>query len=109
MSLQDPEYGSHYFKVLQIDTTGLAVKCINHEPLQVSATHLSPNNRPPFVPRPHPPVTQAAVTFPNTIPVQQGQQPHFSQALYCYGCSSPDHMMGECTQMKELIDKGVVL
>ena len=109
MSLQDPEYGSRYFKVLQLDTTGLAAKCITREPLQVSATISPPNNRPPFVPRPRPPVAQAAVTFPNSIPVQQGQQPRFSQALFCYGCSSPDHMMGECPQMKELADKGIVL
>jgi len=44
MSLQDPEYGSHYFKVLQLDTTGLAAKCITREPLQVSATFSPPNN-----------------------------------------------------------------
>jgi len=51
MSLQDPEYGSRYFKVLQLDTIGLAAKCITHEPLQVSATFSPPNNGPPFVPR----------------------------------------------------------
>ena len=77
MSLQDPNYGHLYFKVLHLDTTGLASQCIYCKPLQVATTFPSPNNQ-PFAPRPCPPVVQAAVqaaaTFPNNIPVQQPPQ-----------------------------------
>ena len=29
--------------------------------------------------------------------------------MFCYGCSGPDHMMGDCPQLNELMGKGVVL
>ncbi|KDR84718.1 hypothetical protein GALMADRAFT_52867, partial [Galerina marginata CBS 339.88] len=34
MSLEDPKYGQMYFKVLQLDTTGIAEKCIRRLPFQ---------------------------------------------------------------------------
>jgi hypothetical protein len=108
MSLQDPNYGHLYFKVLRLDTTGLASQCIYRKPLQVTTAFPSSNNR-PSAPRPRPPVVQTAATFPNNIPVQQPQQPRFSQSLYCYGCSSSDHMMGDCPEIKELMEKGVLI
>ena len=47
MSLQDPNYGHLYFKVLCLDTTGLASKCIYRQPQQVTTTFPSQVNRPP--------------------------------------------------------------
>ena len=109
MSLQDPNYGHLYFKVLCLDTTGLAAQCIYRKPSQVITTFPSSNNR-PSAPRPQPPaVAQAGVIFPNNISLQQPQQPRYSQSMYCYECSSPEHMMRECPQMKELMDKGVLI
>jgi hypothetical protein len=36
MSLNDPTYGHLYFKVMKLDTSGIAKKCISPEPLHVS-------------------------------------------------------------------------
>ena len=44
MSLQDSNYGHLYFKVLKMDNTGVALKCITREPLrrQASASNYTP-------------------------------------------------------------------
>jgi len=66
MSLQDPSYGHLYFKVLKMDNTGIALKCITREPLrrQASASNYTPQFVAQAVPS-APPKT----TFPNNIPL----------------------------------------
>jgi hypothetical protein len=80
MSLQDPKYGHLYYKVMKLDTTGLAQKCVYKEPphfvqTQITTRNTVPmvthNSRPkpsngsrPMLPRPNPPAT-----FPNNLPI----------------------------------------
>src|SRR6266699_3069905 len=73
MSLQDPKYGQLYYKVMTLDTTGLAQKCVYREPLhfiqpQVNTAKASLprviQSRPPL------PSQNSSTTYPNNIPLQ---------------------------------------
>jgi hypothetical protein len=108
MSLQDSNYGHLYFKVLKMDNTGVALKCITREPLRRQAS--ASNYTPQFVARASPSPAPNPTTYPNNIPMRaQGPPGAPPGDFHCFGCHSPDHMLGDCPRMAELATKGVII
>jgi len=110
MSLQDPKYGQLYYKVMTLDTTGLAQKCVYREPLhfiqpQVNTAKANP---PRFIQNRPPSTQNTPVTYPNNIPLRNRNVFSQTAPMRCYGCSGKDHMLGECPRMKELLSDGIV-
>jgi len=106
MSLQDPKYGQLYYKVMKLDTTGLAQKCVYREPLhfiqpqvnsvKANSSRVTPNRLPPMK-------QNSPATFPNNIPLRNRSMLGQIGPMQCFGCGGKDHMLGDCPQMQELI------
>ncbi len=121
MSLQDPKYGHLYYKVMKLDTTGLAQKCVYREPPHFAQTRISTRNNPPMtatsskpmIPRQNPPSTfprqNSPATFPNNFPIRNRGMPTPIAPGKCYGCAGDNHMLGECPRMKELVNDGLAI
>jgi hypothetical protein len=102
MSLEDPRYGSLYYKAIKNDRTGLVAQCIQRKPIQATPGRLaskevpfhqdqSPQNpiRPPYL--------------RGVLPQMPGQ--FISK---CYGCFETGHRLRDCPKMANLIYKGIV-
>ncbi|KAJ7615069.1 hypothetical protein DFH06DRAFT_1343921 [Mycena polygramma] len=103
MTITDPEYAPVYYRVLTLDTTGVAVKCV--QPPRISQ---------PWQERPSQKGNQAnasttgttgsssgapgPTTYPNNIPLPNG----------CYGCGTEGHRIGDCPEILELKAKNVI-
>ena len=110
MSLSDPKYGHLYFKVMKLDTSGLAQKCVYREPPHIIQPQVIARANPPMVAtsRTSPSIQRPPVTFPNNLPIRN--RPMVGQmGPHCYGCSGNDHRLGECPRMKELLREGTVV
>jgi len=111
MSLQDSNYGHLYFKVLKIDNTGIALRCINREPLRRQAS--ASNYTPQFVARVAPFPASNPTTYPNNIPLRAQGPPDRPGAppgdFHCFGCHGTDHMLGECPRMADLVTQGLII
>lgn len=107
MSIQDRNYGHLYYKVMQLDTTGLAEKCVYREPPKVAEAQQFSITAPapaPFTPLPGPPTT-----FPNNIPRRNNPpRPPFRSDNKCFGCLGMGHMMGDCPRLRELIGRNII-
>jgi len=114
MSLQDPTYGQLYFKVMCLDATGLAAKCVYREPIRVTTNPQYTMNiteaRPPPPPRAVNPYLRPPNSYPNNVPLGNPpqQRPMQRSENRCYGCYGTGHMLGECPGMKELINKNII-
>ena len=104
MSLNDPSYGHLYYKVLQMDASGIAARCIYREPQRVTGA-------PSYQPSPPQNVMLPRRSFQtaNTPSNQPPPMMIFPQENRCYGCHGADHMMGECPKMAELLEKGIII
>jgi len=74
MSLQDPKYGHLYYKVMKLDASGLAQKCVYREPPRFVQTHITTRNNPPRAQpinsKPLAPHQSPPPTFPNNLPIR---------------------------------------
>jgi len=82
MSLQDRNYRHLYYKVMNLDTTEFAAKCVYREPIKLATAPqyaISPTDLPALPPRPvnhypnHAPITSypshaLASSYPNLAP-----------------------------------------
>jgi len=107
MSLSDPKYGHLYFKVMKLDTSGLAQKCVYREPPHIT----QPRTKIPMVATSvsSPQRQNSPTTFPNNLPMRNRSMAGQTGPMRCFGCSGNDHMLGECPRMKELIKGGTVI
>ena len=52
-------------------------------------------------------------TYPNNIPLRAQGPPDRPGPppgdFHCFGCHSPDHMLGDCPRMAELAVQGVII
>ncbi|KAJ7657459.1 hypothetical protein DFH06DRAFT_1131938 [Mycena polygramma] len=132
MSLEDPAYPTTYFKVMSLDTSGIAKQCVRppaiprppgrgpqyRAPYSTSVPAVQPpyaaqapqtyqTNLPPLAPQP------PAATFPNNIPVANtgtppnGGYPNRGEPG-CYGCNDQGHRIGNCPRLVELINRGLI-
>ncbi|KAJ7050468.1 hypothetical protein C8F01DRAFT_1263929, partial [Mycena amicta] len=114
MKIDDPDYGPTYFKVLTLDQSGNAVKCIKFPAGSQSSTMYPGFSRRTSYPPPASPIppsstaaapqsastsASAAATYPNNIPL--GEQE-------CYGCHGKGHRADRCDGLNDLVAKGVL-
>ncbi|KAJ6536665.1 hypothetical protein B0H10DRAFT_1668018, partial [Mycena sp. CBHHK59/15] len=102
MSIEDPTYPSTYFKVMALNTTGIAKQCVR--PPTVNRAPRNPTYRPPYNAPP-------AVSFPPPqVPQTYQARPYPSRPEPgCYGCNDQSHRIGNCPRLLELISKGLIL
>ena len=112
MSLQDPKYGLLYYKVMKLDTTGLAQKCVYREPLHLvqPQVHTAKASLPRITQgRSQPAVQNSHASYPNNLPLGKRSMLSQTGTMQCFGCSGKDHMLGDCPRMKELVKEGIVI
>ena len=105
MALEDPEYGSLYWKTVTTDQTGLAVQCITRKP------KLESRNRPTRDPLPHqsPPMNlPIRPPYPRGILPQMPEQTASQNTFKCYGCADPGHSIRDCPAISNLLLNKVI-
>ncbi|KAJ7635973.1 hypothetical protein DFH06DRAFT_1336122 [Mycena polygramma] len=115
MSITDPEYPPVYYKVLALDTTGVAAKCV--QPPRINTSWGDQSQRNPSRTKPNPPSANTTTTssnsnsspatYPNNIPVSSSSTTR-PDNNGCYGCGTEGHRIGDCPAVKELITKEVI-
>ncbi|KAJ7145146.1 hypothetical protein C8R43DRAFT_953587 [Mycena crocata] len=108
MRLDDPEYAPVYYKVMVLDQSGTAEKCVKPpaigreerreerprtwgKPNNVSTQNSVPDNTSP-------------ATFPNNISLGKTTEPFRG----CFGCLEEGHHISECEKVQQLIEKNVM-
>ncbi|KAJ7178325.1 hypothetical protein C8R43DRAFT_942043 [Mycena crocata] len=108
MRLDDPEYAPVYYKVMVLDQSGTAEKCVKPpaigreerreerprtwgKPNNVSTQNSAPDNTSP-------------ATFPNSIALGKTTEPFRG----CFGCLEEGHHISECEKVQQLIEKNVM-
>lgn len=108
MSITDPEYLPVFYKVLALDTTGNAAKCV--QPPRLDGTLPASNV---FRTRDGPVGNTGGggsggpATYPNNIPLGTAsvQKP---ENVGCFGCHKEGHRINDCADLQELIKQSVV-
>ncbi|KAJ7772524.1 hypothetical protein DFH07DRAFT_733676, partial [Mycena maculata] len=98
MSLDDPSYGAIYFKVLSMDTTGIAVKCITRTPRTAASPATYPNSVP----------LNGGAAYSRPPASQTYPRPDTPRSDSCYGCHDKEHRISDCPKLRELIQNGVI-
>ncbi|KAF7361899.1 RT-RNaseH-2 domain-containing protein [Mycena venus] len=115
MNLEDPEYAPIYYKVMVMDRSGIAERCV--KPPQLGKGEV-PRIRPPSrtgVPRTESSGVGAA-SYPNNIPLGRptgGGNPSGNGGantgqIQCFGCDEDGHRMSDCPHLGELVRQGVI-
>ncbi|KAJ7029250.1 hypothetical protein C8F04DRAFT_1265125 [Mycena alexandri] len=105
MRIDDPEYAPVYFKVMVMDKTGTAEKCVKPPALYQSEPPPPLRTRPPY--RPPAPENKPPASYPNNIPL--GTAPNErGGGSECYGCLENGHRIFEGPAVAELIGKDVM-
>ncbi|KAJ7016514.1 hypothetical protein C8F04DRAFT_1281195 [Mycena alexandri] len=110
MRLDDPEYAPIFYKVMVMDQTGTAGKCVKPPVVDRGESTRLPLNRPPM-PRQGPDVRPPNPTsYPNNIPLgtTTAGGANSTSAPGCFGCDEPGHRISECRRIQELLAKGVL-
>ncbi|KAJ7290737.1 hypothetical protein C8J57DRAFT_1493445 [Mycena rebaudengoi] len=109
MSLEDPEYSPVYYKVLALDQTGIAAKCVQPPRLWNAASRTASRNG-SISQAVNTTSTNAAVppnsvvTYPNNIPLRSTMPDYRG----CFGCDREGHRMNDCVHLNELLKNQVV-
>ena len=107
MSLEDPRYGSLYYKAVKDDRSGLAAQCITRRPQQQTLGRPTPRDPPPHQNQP--------VPIPDRPPYPRGVLPYGDrfaprQIPKCYGCYESGHVLRSCPKISNmLLNKAIVL
>jgi hypothetical protein len=110
MSITDPEYPPVFYKVLALDTTGVAVKCVQPPRL---ANGWADGNKGPTKPRDNigpvvnPPTISGVATYPNNIPLGTPGSARI-EFSGCFGCLKDGHRIGECPEIQDLLNQDMV-
>ena len=107
MSLEDPRYGSLYYKVVKDDSKGLAAQCIMRKPKQQNFERPIPRDVPPrFNPPPsvpvQPPYPRGIIPYPDGRPVPRPDPPK------CYGCMEIGHVLRYCPKVSNMLSRKVI-
>ena len=86
MSLSDPKYGQLYYKVMKLDTSGLAQKCVYREPPHINQQQAFTRSKPSMftTSRSSPPDQRPPATYPNNVPVRNRGIMGPMGLPYCY-------------------------
>nr|GAT45175.1 predicted protein [Mycena chlorophos] len=119
IKLDDPDYAPTYFKVLSMDSSGIARTCVKapaegqqstlqrqNYPRRTSYPQTTPVGRPAESSTAHtstissaPTAPSAAATYPNSIPISDQE---------CFGCKKAGHPIDHCDAVNELIQRGLL-
>ncbi|KAJ7208454.1 hypothetical protein C8J57DRAFT_1540661 [Mycena rebaudengoi] len=109
MSIDDPEYSPVFYKVLTMDKTGIAAKCVQPPRIQqwgdYNRAPSRNSNRPVSINSST--VTTAApapATYPNNIPLRSTTPDNRG----CYGCNKEGHRMNECPELQAMLQAGTL-
>ncbi|KAJ7714997.1 hypothetical protein B0H16DRAFT_1742328 [Mycena metata] len=108
MHLDDPEYAPIYYKVMVMDQSGTAGKCVKAPIVGRAEPMLQPSRPPPMRP---PPEARAPTSYPNNIPLGAGNGGNINSSSDpgCFGCNDPGHRISECRRVAELLANGTVI
>ncbi|KAJ7263523.1 hypothetical protein C8J57DRAFT_1513021 [Mycena rebaudengoi] len=109
MSIDDPEYSPVFYKVLTMDKTVIAAKCVqppriqqwgeyNRAPSRNSNRPVSINSSTTTTTAPAP------ATYPNNIPLRSTTPDNRG----CYGCNKEGHRMNECPELQAMLQAGTL-
>ncbi|KAJ6481130.1 hypothetical protein C8R45DRAFT_831870, partial [Mycena sanguinolenta] len=104
MKLDDPEYAPVYYKVMVLDQTGLAGKCVKPPEIHHNSSYRP--EPPRFLNRP-PPTRDSPATYPNNIPLS-GTAPSPPRELTCFGCAGLGHRISDCPSISDLLQRKIV-
>ncbi|KAJ7735338.1 hypothetical protein B0H16DRAFT_1731375 [Mycena metata] len=109
MRLDDPEYAPIFYKVMVMDQTGTAGKCVKPPITDRGETARVQPSRAPM-PRPvldfRPP---NPTSYPNNIPLGPANTGSTNPPPPgCFGCDESGHRISECRRVQELLANGVL-
>lgn len=119
MKIDDPDYAPVYYRVMVLDKTGTASKCvkapkINDDEELPPRTYSRPQQKTFAGPVPinntenSSPKTPA--TYPNNIPIGERNIGNYTNPVDrgCFGCNEMGHRIFECKQVAGLIQKNII-
>jgi hypothetical protein len=119
MNINDPEYAPVYYKVMVMDKSGTASKCVQAPAIgRTEDRSLRPTGR--VIPTGNSSANsgvgtdtgsqQSPATYPNNIPLgdKSGMRGTDSQNQGCFGCAGIGHRIFECKSVNDLIQKNVI-
>jgi hypothetical protein len=106
MSLEDPHYGSLYYKAIKDDHTGLVAQCITRKPGSTTLERTTSRAPPPH--QNQPPPTQPRYSYPRGIFPQIPGQYTPGNSMQCYGCFGTGHRLRDCPKMANLVFKKII-
>ncbi|KAJ7741279.1 hypothetical protein B0H16DRAFT_1862036 [Mycena metata] len=108
MRLDDPEYAPIYYKVMVMDQSGTAGKCVKAPIVGRAEPMLQPSRPPPMRPSPE---ARGPTSYPNNIPLGVGNTGSINSSgdPGCFGCNDPGHRISECRRVAELLANGTVV
>lgn len=119
MDINDPDYGPTYYKVMAMDTTGIATKCVTREPQK--AVEKPRSNPMPYQPPNIMGRRNGDQQTPTNLPFRSTQMPQpnnfMGNNMYgnrppmmstCFGCNKSGHRMNQCPRLLELISKQII-
>jgi hypothetical protein len=107
MRLDDPEYAPIYYKVMVMDQSGNAGKCV--QPPVTERTEIPRHKSVPSrVPTPTVEKRSSPASYPNNIPLGTGRGTGVSENKGCFGCGQEGHRMFECQGVNDLVAREVI-
>jgi hypothetical protein len=105
MNLNDPEYAPIYYKVMVMDRSGTAEKCVKPPGIdRGEPSRQQPPSRTGNFKNDGP---SSPATFPNSIPIG-GPAAGTGDTIGCYGCLGDGHCISECRKVGELVERNVI-
>ncbi|KAJ7720991.1 hypothetical protein B0H16DRAFT_1738478 [Mycena metata] len=108
MRLDDPEYAPIYYKVMVMDRSGTAEKCIKPPNIGRSTTPRT-NGYGPAANSGSAERGGGPASFPNNIPLGSPSIVGGSDFRGCYGCLENGHRIFECKQVADLVQKNIIV
>ncbi|KAJ7164610.1 hypothetical protein C8R43DRAFT_946426 [Mycena crocata] len=129
MRLDDPEYAPVYYKVMVLDTTGTAARCVRapnsessgrmkpQEYVAVEPQHKNTSLGSSTVSAENNGAARTPSTYPNSIPlggkpggepVGYWEQAGFKEQTGCFGCGAEGHRIFDCKTIDKLVKSKVL-
>ncbi|KAJ7431343.1 hypothetical protein FB451DRAFT_1489098 [Mycena latifolia] len=109
MNINDPDYAPIYYKVMVMDKTGTAGKCVKPpfgDKTEKARTKGPPNNA-ASAPADRP---STPATYPNNIPLGKPPQNTGGREFSgCFGCLGDGHRISDCQQIADLVSQNIIV
>ncbi|KAJ7109525.1 hypothetical protein C8R44DRAFT_635591, partial [Mycena epipterygia] len=119
MKIDDPDYAPVYYRVMVLDKTGTAAKCVKAPKIEddeeiPSRTYIRPPQKTFSNPAPSNNAensnTKTPATYPNNIPLGERKTGNYPNPADrgCFGCNELGHRVFECQSIAGLIQKNII-